>query len=118
MATIKDDFGGAPKPTKEEQKAALELIANKLKTVKGKLVFRKVCVNNPVVQECEEIAEKAGVRFDLGYQKTNTESLTYWPKSPHENGWYDPDADYDDGFWWPEARQGWMSSTDECNSYE
>ena len=106
------------KPTKEQQKEALALIANKLKTVKGNLIFKKVCVNNSIIEECQRIAEEVGVPFEIDYNMTGSEDLKYWPTSPHENGWYDPDAPYDEGlgFWWASNYQGWMSSTDQCNA--
>jgi hypothetical protein len=98
------------KPTKEEQKAALELITQKMKEIKGQLIFKKVCINNLVVQECEEIAEKAGISFRLCNKYC--EDLTYYPRSPNENKWY-TEEDYE---YTPEYYSGWMSSTDSCNA--
>ena len=91
---------GVPKPTKTQQQKALQEIAEKMKSVTSSL------------KECEAIAEKHGVSFGMNLSG-DWRSVTYYPKSPWQNGWMT--GSYKEGEWDKEF-EGWMSSTDECNA--
>lgn len=91
------------KPTEAQKKFVLQQIELKMKQ------FEKIR------SEIEQLAEEGGVTISFA---TNGYSyLTYYPKSPWEQGWWTSTDDCEGNPDWPKSYEGWMSSTDECNAY-